>query len=66
MHGEWLFPYMSWVYNPLFYAILNDDFWFAEKFNKNLEGPHYEQPKETDVYPSFAINHYAGRVSTGF
>lgn len=38
------------------------DFTLIEKFNKNLEGPHYEQPKETDVYPSFAINHYAGRV----
>ena len=38
---------------------------FAEKFHKNLCGPHYEQPKETDVYPSFAVVHYAGRVSTG-
>ncbi|XP_015761283.1 PREDICTED: myosin-IIIa-like [Acropora digitifera] len=35
---------------------------FAEKFHKNLCGPHYEQPKETDVYPSFAVVHYAGRV----
>ncbi|XP_044183508.1 myosin-IIIb-like isoform X2 [Acropora millepora] len=38
------------------------DFTLTEKFHKNLCGPHYEQPKETDVYPSFAVVHYAGRV----
>ncbi|KAJ7354826.1 TRAFAC class myosin-kinesin ATPase super [Desmophyllum pertusum] len=33
-----------------------------EKFHKNIECPHYEKPKENDVYPSFVIVHYAGRV----
>ncbi|XP_078345595.1 myosin-IIIb-like isoform X2 [Oculina patagonica] len=34
----------------------------VEKFHKNIEGPFYERPKENDVYPSFVIVHYAGRV----
>ena len=38
----------------------------AEKFHKNIEGPHYERSKENDMYPSFVIVHYAGRVCTGF
>ena len=34
----------------------------TEKFNKNIDCVHYEQPKENDVFPSFVIAHYAGRV----
>lgn len=34
----------------------------VEKFHKNIDCPHYERPKENDVYPSFVISHYAGRV----
>lgn len=38
------------------------DFTLVEKFNKNINCVHYEQPKENDVFPSFVIAHYAGRV----
>lgn len=38
------------------------DFTLVEKFHKNIEGPHYERSKENDMYPSFVIVHYAGRV----
>ncbi|XP_022785174.1 myosin-IIIb-like isoform X2 [Stylophora pistillata] len=38
------------------------DFTLVEKFNKKIDCAYYEQPKENDVFPSFVIAHYAGRV----
>ena len=59
------YGYVSKLFVDLIlYQLKNFSRNFAEKFHKNLCGPHYEQPKETDVYPSFAVVHYAGRVST--